>query len=115
MSIVYELLIFQNLLQVYHWQTRDYSHHIVVGNLYNRFIELTDKFVETYQNNKKILNLNKKSIPLYNMNDKKIYKLLENMKQSLESLNLGKRGDLKNIRDEMIMEINRGLYLLGMD
>lgn len=109
--MIYRLLVFQNLLQVYHWQTKNYSHHIIVGELYNKFIKLTDKFVETYQKN---ISFKNKSIPLDNMNEKKINELLEHMKQFLLEQKITEV-DLINIRDEMVMEINRGLYLLAMD
>ena len=40
---------FLNDIQSYHWQTRSYAEHEALGEYYNKFNELNDRFVETYQ------------------------------------------------------------------
>ena len=40
---------FLNDVQSYHWQTKSYSEHEALGEYYNKFSELNDRFVETYQ------------------------------------------------------------------
>ena len=40
---------FLNDVQAYHWQTKSYAEHEALGEYYNKFNELNDRFVETYQ------------------------------------------------------------------
>ena len=40
---------FLNDVQSYHWQTKSYAEHEALGEYYNKFNELNDRFVETYQ------------------------------------------------------------------
>ena len=40
---------FLNDIQAYHWQTKSYAEHEALGEYYNKFNELNDRFVETYQ------------------------------------------------------------------
>jgi hypothetical protein len=114
MSIINTLLSFQNLLQIYHWQTNNYSRHEVIGNLYKTMSGLNDKFIETYQSRKK-LRIGEENIIFRDMNDEDLYNVLENMIDYLNNLNLKKMKGLANIRDEMIMEINRSIFLLDME
>ena len=40
---------FLNDVQAYHWQTKSYAEHEALGEYYNKFNELNDRLVETYQ------------------------------------------------------------------
>ena len=40
---------FLNDVQSYHWQTKSYAEHEPLGEYYNKFNELNDRLVETYQ------------------------------------------------------------------
>ena len=40
---------FLNDIQSYHWQTKSYAEHEALGEYYNKFNELNDRLVETYQ------------------------------------------------------------------
>ena len=40
---------FLNDIQAYHWQTKSYAEHEALGEYYNKFNELNDRLVETYQ------------------------------------------------------------------
>ena len=40
---------FLNDIQAYHWQTKSYAEPEALGEYYNKFNELNDRFVETYQ------------------------------------------------------------------
>ena len=40
---------FLNDVQSYHWQTKSYAEHEALGEYYNKFNELNDRLVETYQ------------------------------------------------------------------
>ena len=40
---------FLNDVQSYHWQTKSYAEHEALGEYYNKFNELNDRLVESYQ------------------------------------------------------------------
>ena len=40
---------FLNDVQSYHWQTKSYAEHEALGEYYNKFNDLNDRLVETYQ------------------------------------------------------------------
>ena len=40
---------FLNDVQSYYWQTKSYAEHEALGEYYNKFNELNDRLVETYQ------------------------------------------------------------------
>ena len=40
---------FLNDVQSYHWQTKSYAEHEALSEYYNKFNELNDRLVETYQ------------------------------------------------------------------
>ena len=40
---------FLNDIQAYHWQTKSYAEHEALGEYYNKFNDLNDRLVETYQ------------------------------------------------------------------
>ena len=40
---------FLNDVQAHHWQTKSYAEHEALGEYYNKFNELNDRLVETYQ------------------------------------------------------------------
>ena len=40
---------FLNDVQSYHWQTKSYAEHEALGEYYNKFNELNDRLLETYQ------------------------------------------------------------------
>ena len=122
--IIQSSLFVQLELRLFHWNTKNYAAHIASGNLYTALDPLIDQFVEVYsgkqQENKKIYNppgnMNMRVIEVYDkdtlVNLLNEYKdILVNSKLSFKDM---KNYDLNNIRDTMLAEINRTIYLLQM-
>ena len=113
--MIEEFLSIQQNIRMYHWTTRVYNQHIVSGELYEKLDLLIDKFVETYLG-KNTITFETFQISIKNQN---IISMLKRFKQFLMGeieLFLDKKinTDLKNIRDEILGEINRFIFLLSL-
>jgi hypothetical protein len=108
----------QYKIKVNHLQTTQFSRHKATDALYERLLDLTDKFIEVYLGHYNIkLNFTKSnSINITNVDDTYIIKYLKNFRLILLSLSstLKESTELLNIRDEMIAEINQTLYLFTL-
>jgi len=47
MNLVEFFLTIQNQLKIYHWQTESHAEHKALDKTYNKFTDLSDKFIET--------------------------------------------------------------------
>jgi len=111
MNIIEEFLTIQQNVRVYHWTTNNYNQHIVTGELYEKLDKLFDKFIETYLGERKI----KYSPITIQVKDNDIMHMLKRFKQFLMSdFDLVLTVDLKNIRDDILGEINRFIFLLRL-
>lgn len=127
MSQLLPVFIFiTNQIRLYHWHTRNYARHIASGDLYDSIDKLIDNFVETLQGKMEDddYRIEYQSIKVkYNkLDDEEIIEVLKNFKDFLVNevesyLNdmEMKNTDLKNIRDEMLNNVNRTLYLFSLE
>ena len=112
-----------NQVKLYHWQTTSYARHIATDNLFTVLLPLVDRFMEVYQGkaNKRISSTHNKI-----MMQMTIYKGKEfddYLKKCVEYLsviiNTGyvkeSDTDLLNIRDEIVGELNKTLYLFSFE
>lgn len=120
----FELISFffslSNTVKLYHWSTNLYSRHKSSDDLFNTITDLTDKFMEIYQGkygkiSKSIIN--EIDIKSKLISDDNFVMYLRNVSQFLEDivknkLLSSKDSDLLNIRDELLGEINKTIYLL---
>jgi hypothetical protein len=117
MDIITEFLSIQQHIRIYHWTTSIYNQHVVSGQLYEKLDELIDKFVETFLGKNK---LTFEPFAITVSSNTNIVSLLNRFKQFLITdlelaLNSGmKNTDLKNIRDEMLGEVNQSIFLLKL-
>jgi hypothetical protein len=109
------------LLKLYHWKTYTYPAHVAIDGLYTSLNDNMDKFIEVLlgKSGERTNLMNKKSIALMDMNSLDNFKAkLYSFKSYLISLNQNKtmkmmfNGDLFNIRDEILGDVNKLLYLL---
>lgn len=120
-EIVSTLLMYSNLLRIYHWQTKSFSRHQAIDTLYELTQKNIDMFVETIQGswNKTLLLENKTTIPLLNVDDssiKDILLIIRNWLQYDLTKMLRKEDlDLLNIRDEMLQNLNQTFYLFNLE
>jgi len=104
----------RNLIQVYHWQTDKYARHVASGDLYASLNVSLDTFVEAYQKSGKF-KVNIKGLSIRNMNDTSAKKLLVGFSDFLTKLTpmISDDPDLLNIRDDMLVNTNKTLFLFG--
>lgn len=105
------LVQYRMYLQMAHWQTDYYSMHKATDGLLKKLTEKIDKIIEVYQGdlNKRVHFKTKKLVNLVNTSDKKITDETNKTIKYLEGLRL--RFSLANIRDEIVAEMQKFLYL----
>ena len=121
-EIALQMIFIRDQLKFYHWGgTELYSRHVASDALVDSITEKLDKFIETMQGgeNKK-LTLPKKNVLYTVETDITIVKLLESFKMWLVSIlptllnKTRKNTDLLNIRDDILGDINKTLYLFTL-
>ncbi len=117
----FEMLL---LIKLYHWKTYSYSTHKATDELYTKFNENMDKFIEVLlgKTGMRIDLTNKKQIMLYDLsNTTQLINKVNSFKNYLVNLTNNKaikvmtNSDLLNIRDEMLGDMNQFLYLLSFN
>ena len=119
--IFFEMLL---MIKLYHWKTRSYATHKATDELYSKFNEDMDKFIEVLlgKTGMRIDLTSKKQITLYDLsNINQLIDKVNSFKSYLVNLTNNKvmklmtNTDLLNIRDEMLSDMNQFLYLLTFD
>jgi hypothetical protein len=115
--------VFFNILlnvRLYHWSTTSYARHTGSGALYDTLNELIDTFVETYMGRykrpefKSSFNVPVKQFTDSNINDA-LREYIQFLKYEVPGYLKESDTDLLNIRDEMVGEINKTLYLFTLN
>ena len=126
--IILSSMYVQLTLKLFHWNASVYSDHIVSGNLYTTLEPLIDQleevFVGKYRNTDKNVFLPLKSFNFSELGsitvlDKAdLIELLGSYKEALLSMNYTYKNmvnaDIVNIRDTIVAEVNRAIYLFRM-
>jgi DNA-binding ferritin-like protein len=127
-EIICKILQTRDVLQIYHWNTKSYARHKASDDLVQGLTSHMDKFVEVYMgiNKNENITVNKK-ITLKSYDDTQISNCLIDLLNYLEDLTLESRdrtylrksktrvtSDLLNIRDDMMNEIHKTLYLFTL-
>jgi len=117
--IFFEMLL---LVKLFHWKTHSYATHKATDELYSKFNDDIDKFIEVFlgKTGTRIDLTNTKQITLHDLNDtKELIQKIEAFKSYLvnltnhKAINLMTNTDLLNIRDEILGDMNQFLYLLS--
>ena len=122
-------------LRKFHWGTDRYSHHKITDDLYTQIDGHSDRFVETLRGKlqglpgtdpgtdpekhrcRTIGRAIQTKLSLYDLSSPDISVALFEFREFLESLSDvfdEKDGDLLSIRDDMLADVSRSLYLLVM-
>ena len=104
-------------LKLYHWNTESYARHVASGTLFDGIILAMDNFIEVYQGRYgKVFTHIEMNIDA--PSDSQIIKILNEAKTFLfglnEELNTETDTDLLNIRDDILSQINKTLYLFTL-
>ena len=111
------------MVKLFHWKTRNYATHKATDELYEKLNELFDKFIEVLLGKTDIRTdlVNQQTISLVDLNlpEELKFKIKQFMAylvewNNVESLNIAENTDLYNIRDEILGECNKFLYLLSL-
>jgi len=118
-AIVPTFIHMLNTVKLYHWKTTSFSTHKATDELYGSLNEQLDKFVEVMlgkreMGGRKLLNLSIVKLGMYS-NNEAFKKQIENYKQFLLNLDDSFGPDLLAIRDEILAEFNKFLYLLSLE
>ena len=107
-------------IKLYHWSTTTYSRHIASGELFDKLLELIDQYVETFMGRYKRPEFKNPEFNVHvrQLNDDNVVEVLKEYTQFLER-DLSKElnetdSDLLNIRDEILGEINKTIYLFTL-
>jgi hypothetical protein len=121
-EVALKMIFYRDQLKFYHWAGTDlYSRHVASDSLINSLTDKLDKFIEIMQGgeNKKLI-LSKTSVIFTVETDISVIKLLENFKVWLSNvlptlLNSSRPNtDLLNIRDDILGDVNKTLYLFTL-
>lgn len=105
----------QLALRLYHWNTKIYSRHLASGTLYEKLDPMIDEFVEVASGQNVSIGLSDPvrcdlSRP---PKDAEMVVMLKQFALFLKNLRV-RSVDLKNLRDSMLSEVNRTLYLFRL-
>jgi hypothetical protein len=108
-------------IKLYHWQTHLYSRHTATDAILKSLDENIDDFVESYMGKYGRPKLTEKQgcIKITNMSEKQAVVFIKRCVQHLltdvvKGLTPEKDSDLINIRDEMLGDLNKLLYLFTL-
>jgi len=114
----FEMLL---MIKLFHWKTHSFATHKATDELYDSINEHTDKFIEVLlgKTGNRIDLMRQKSISLIDLDSpEKLKSKIEYYKSYLVSLTNNKaikqmsNTDLLNIRDDLLGDMNKFLYLL---
>ena len=109
------------MVKLFHWKTHSYATHKATDDLYSKFNENMDKFIEVLlgKTGSRIDLMKQKTIKLTDLDSQeKLKSKIDDFKSYLVNLNNNKalssmsNTDLFNIRDEILGDMNKFLYLL---
>lgn len=115
--------VFFNMLlniKLYHWSTTSYARHTGSGALYDSLSGLIDQFIETYMGRykrpefKSTFNVQVKQFDDENIEDV-LSEYVQFLKYDVPNYLKESDTDIMNIRDEIMGEINKTLYLFTLN
>ncbi len=116
-QIVKVMLQMLNNIKLYHWNTFSYPEHKATDELHSSLGDNIDKFVEILLG-KEHSRINLKyiqAIKIHSLNDKKaLIESINRYKMYLNNMPSSFGTDLLNIRDEILGDLNKFLYLLTL-
>ena len=107
-------------LKLYHWQTTSYARHKATDEVLDALDKIIDEFVETYMGKYGRPRLGPKTntVKVVNMTEKTAVRFVQACIKSIQGpLSAGLKPtdtDLLNLRDEMLGELNKVLYLFSL-
>jgi len=118
-DIIHVFFHMSTSLKLYHWQTKSYARHVASCGLLGVVLPLIDRFIETYMGRYKRPSFPQGlEISLKELTEESVIESLESyvrfLKSELPKYVKSSDTDLLNIRDEMLAEFNKTLYLFTL-
>jgi len=110
-----------NMVKLYHWKTHSYAEHKATDDLYSSLNGHMDTFVEILMGkDESRVHMLEKRIRLMDFSKtsdlkNKIYEFREFLIDMNSHLDASRDSDLLNVRDEILGDINKFLYLLTLN
>jgi hypothetical protein len=107
-------------IKLYHWQTHSFAQHKATDELLDSLDKVIDEYVETYMGKygRPKMTARNNTVRVQNMNAKMMLKFIKSCITYLEGPLIAKLKpsdtDLLNLRDEMIGDLDRVLYLFTL-
>ena len=107
-------------IKLYHWQTHSFAQHKATDELLDNLDKTIDEYVETYMGKygRPRVGTRNHSIRIHNMSQKNILRFIKDCAKHLEGpLVKGLKSndtDLINLRDEMLGDLHKVLYLFTL-
>ncbi len=109
----------RDTVKLYHWTTANYARHIAADKLVDMITTKMDLILETIQGSRGMRAKVNGDIKIKNMTDTSIVLFLKSYKNWLTNtftnMLRDNETDLLNIRDEMISDVNKILYLFTLE
>jgi DNA-binding ferritin-like protein len=107
-------------IKIYHWQTHSFSQHKATDELIDALDKATDEYVEVYMGKygrPKITSRNN-TVRVQNMNEKSMIRFIQSCVDHLQGPLVKKLKptdtDLFNLRDEILGDLHRVMYLFTL-
>lgn len=118
-DIAMYLIKVRDTVKLYHWTTTNYARHIAADTLVGMITMKMDLILETIQGSRGLRAKVNGDIKIKNMTDTTIVPFLKSYKNWLINtftiMLKNDETDLLNIRDEMISDVNKILYLFTLE
>jgi hypothetical protein len=116
-DIVLALMAIRDQIKVYHWQTSKYARHIATNDLVASLDTNIDEFVEVYMGKYGRPKITK-TIKLHNFSESAarafVAKQTEFLTKKMPTMLKSTDSDLLNIRDTILADVNKTLYLFTL-
>ena len=117
-NVVKSFLSFKIQIKLYHWRTISYARHKATDEFLISFDDRVDKFVEAMIGSRDVKPIDKFRMDLVSLTEKTIIDYINSFKQflifELPSLLFEHEMDLFNLRDEILSDLNKMLYLFRL-
>lgn len=119
MEVIKLLLSLQAQIRLWHWLTKSYAQHLAFGKTYESLDDRVDRFVEIYLGKNKDIKIESETfIKFYDLdlsNPKKVINTYINILQNDFLNHIESNDDLRNIKDDIIGDLNQLKYLLELE
>ena len=114
--LIKNVLFLLNQIKLYHWSTTSYAKHKALDDLHSTLSEKTDLLVESYIGKYKRQPLKNFTINLtMNTDVNQLVSFIESQRALFVATNFSTAKELKNIIDEIVIELDKTLYLLNLE